>query len=91
MSILDIEAIEHLDFDAKDEDACQAEGCEDTATWGLTLPCCFFTIHLCDKCMKKHERWMNIMCLFDLKVIHQTCGAEWTAQELDEKQIVVPL
>jgi hypothetical protein len=89
MTILDIEAIEHLDFDL--EDVCEAEGCDDTPVWSLTLPCCFFTLKICDGCLTKHNRWLNISVLFGLIITHQPCGKELTADELRDTQIVVPL
>lgn len=83
---LDIEAIEHLDFDHAPP--CEAAvPCDHAAAWVVTYPCCVRQTLLCDGC------WAQVKRLAEKRRAqtweHLPCGAHMTYREFIS--MVMPL
>ena len=79
---LDIESIEHLDFEFAPPCDSRAEGgCDNVAEWKGVLACCGSTMLICQECLDKNDRFMEFVTMMKFKTVRcKTCLAEFPTE-----------
>ena len=73
MTMLEIEAIEHLDFEPEDE--CETVfPCGNKAEWLLVHPCCGASDAVCSSCKTGFTLWLNRVDVFGINCT--PCGKQ---------------
>jgi len=71
---LDIETIEHLDFEF--DPPCEMSDDDRTATWKLTISCCGHTILACEKCKNTVMEWAKGGKFLEHNALYGGCGSK---------------
>jgi hypothetical protein len=80
MTILEIEAIEHLDFDA--DLSCENErGCDRKAVWRISRTCCDKTYLTCEECKASVILFMDQILESYGHISCDECGTDFLTRE----------